>query len=132
MNILIGIVIAGIILKFVLDGKGSKRSQSLYLDGDNVVLFTPNSHIDASRSSVGGFDLRSVSYEYRYPMDSVKIVHRFNILTVTGSGERTVYRSANPLKKGNPRSQNKFENLSLSFEINHIDVSDDIRALVIE
>ena len=129
MNILIGIVIAGIILKFVLDGKGSKRSQSLYLDGDNVVLFTPNS---PSRSLVGGFNLGSVSYEYRYPMDSVKIVHRFNILTVTGSGERTVYRSANPLKKGNPRSQNKFENLSLSFEINHIDVSDDIRALVIE
>ena len=132
MNIFIGIVIAGIILKFVLDGKGSKRSQSLYLDGDNIVLFTPNSHIDASRSLVGGFNLGSVSYEYRYPMDSVKIVHRFNILTVTGSGERTVYRSANPLKEGNPQSRNKFENLSLSFDVNHIDVSDDIRALVIE
>lgn len=132
MNIFIGIVIAGIILKFVLDGKGSKRSQSLYLDGDNIVLFTPNSHIDASHSSVGGFDLGSVSYEYRYPMDSVKIIHRFNILTVTGSGERTVYRSVNPLKEGNPQSRNEFENLSLSFEINHIDVSDDIRALVIE
>ena len=65
-------------------------------------------------------------------MDSVKIVHRFNILTVTGSGERTVYRSANPFKEGNPQSRNKFENLSLSFEINHIDVSNDIRALIIE
>ena len=132
MNIFIGIVIAGIILKFALDGKGSKRSQSLYLDGDNIVLFTPNSHIDASHSSVGGFGLGSVSYEYRYPMDSVKIIHRFNILTVTGSGERTVYRSANPLKEGNPQSRNKFENLSLSFEINNIDVSDDISALITE
>lgn len=132
MNIFIGIVIAGIILKFVLNGKGSKRSQSVYLDGDDVVLFTPNSHIDASHSLVGGSNLGSVSYEYRYPMDSVKIVHRFNILTVMGSGERTVYRSANPFKEGNPQSRNKFENLSLSFEINHIDVSNDIRALIIE
>ena len=107
------------------------RNQRIYREGDEVVLFTPNPRVGKSLRK-NKFDLRAVSQEYRYPIKSVKILHRFDILTITGNGERFIYRSLNPLKKGTLQSKETVRNSSLSFEIKKIEISSDIKNLIEE
>ena len=118
--VLIPIVFA---LPGLLSKESSKRPLSLYMEGEEVVLFVPDMALEHTTGSRIRY---SVDKKYRFDPDDVEITFSDHDVFIEGYGTEAIYHCENISKEGVLQYRQPAE-VSLLFGNNQITVSGDIK-----